>query len=142
MAFEAKKILVVDDDLDIAEMFTEMLRFRGHRVFKSYSSASAMKQIMLAKPDAIVLDIEMPDVSGLEVLNTIRRDPSLLDIPVIIVSAKGLLSDIKVGMEAGASDYLTKPVAYLELVTAVEDAIQKEKQKPEGNLHLRQLVGS
>jgi len=73
----------------------------------------------------------MPDISGLEVLQFMRRDPALEKIPVIVVSAKGLLSDIKTGMEAGATFYLTKPVAYSELMKAVEESIQKGEHKSE-----------
>lgn len=132
MALTSKKILIVEDEPDTAEMFAEMLRLRGYRVYKSYGSASAMKQLMLDKPDAVMLDIMMPDISGLEVLYFMRRDPALDKIPVIVVSAKGLLSDIKTGMDAGATVYLTKPVAYSELIKAVEDTIQKGERKSEG----------
>ena len=131
MALETKKILVVEDEPDTAEMFAEMLRLRGYRVYKSYGSASAMNQLMLDKPDAVMLDIMMPDISGLEVLHFMRRDPSMEKIPVIVVSAKGLLSDIKSGMDAGATVYLTKPVAYSELIKAVDDSIQKGEHKSE-----------
>ena len=66
----------------------------------------------------------MPDLSGLEVMAYIRQDERLKDVPVIIVSAKSLPTDIKIGLEAGATVYLTKPVAYLDLKDAVERAIQ------------------
>jgi CheY-like chemotaxis protein len=66
----------------------------------------------------------MPDVSGLEVLRYIHRDPRLSHIPVIIVSAKGLPSDIKTGLDAGASFYLTKPVSFADLKRALEEAVQ------------------
>jgi DNA-binding response OmpR family regulator len=131
MALETKKILIVEDEPDTAEMFAEMLRLRGYRVYKSYGSASAMKQLILDKPDAVMLDIMMPDISGLEVLQFMRRDPSMENIPVIVVSAKGLLSDIKTGMDAGATMYLTKPVAFSELIKAVEESIQKGEQASE-----------
>jgi DNA-binding response OmpR family regulator len=128
LVLEPKKILVIEDEPDTAEMFAEMLRLRGYRVFKSYGSASAMRQLALEKPDAVVLDIMMPDISGLEVLHYMRREPAYENIPVIVVSAKGLLSDKKLGMDAGAALYLTKPVAYSELIKAVEDGIQKVKR--------------
>jgi DNA-binding response OmpR family regulator len=131
VALDPKKILVVEDEADTAEMFAEMLRLRGFRVYKSYGSTSAMRQLGLEKPDAVVLDIMMPDISGLEVLRYLRREPGLANIPVIVVSAKGLLSDKKIGMDAGAAIYLTKPVAYSELIIAVEDAIQKGKRMVE-----------
>ena len=72
------------------------------------------------KPDIVLLDIMMPEISGLDILRQMRRDPALANIPVIVVTAKSMPSDIKNGMEAGASTYLTKPVGFLELKEAVE----------------------
>ncbi len=132
MALDPKKVLVVEDEPDTAEMFAEMLRLRGYRVFKSNGSASAMRHLALDKPDAVVLDVMMPGVSGLEVLRFMRREPAFEKIPVIVVSAKSLLSDIRDGMDAGATLYLTKPVAYSELTSAVEGVIQKGIPKSEG----------
>ncbi len=82
-----------------------------------------MKQLLHEKPDAVLLDVMMPDITGFEVLRFVRREPKLAKLPVIIVSAKSLPGDIEKGMEAGASVYLTKPVAFLELKKAVEDAV-------------------
>lgn len=118
-----KTILIVEDEPDTAEMFAEMMRLSGYRVIKSYGGAAAMNMLTVERPDAVVLDLMMPDVSGLEVLRFLRREPSLAHLPVIVVSAKSLPSDIKDGLDAGASIYLTKPVAFLDLKKAVEDAI-------------------
>ena len=67
----------------------------------------------------------MPDSSGLEVLRYMHREPELTSIPVIVVSAKSMPGDIKVGLDAGASIYLTKPVGFLDLKQAVEQVFQK-----------------
>jgi CheY-like chemotaxis protein len=75
------------------------------------------------KPDVIILDIMMPEISGLDILRQMRRDPQLAGIPVVVVSARSMPADIKDGMEAGASTYLTKPVGFLELREAVERAL-------------------
>ena len=120
MAPEPKKIIIVEDEPDTAEMFAEMMRLSGYQVVKSYGSTAAMGLIIKEKPDAVVLDVMMPDVSGLEVLQFMRRDPSLTNIPVIVVSAKSLPSDIRSGLDAGATMYLTKPVAFMDLRKAVE----------------------
>ena len=96
------------------------MRVNGFRVSKCYSSAPAIDMIATEMPDIVILDIMMPEVSGLEVLRFMRGDPNLKDTPVIIVSAKSMPADIKVGMEAGASMYLTKPVGYQDLKQAVE----------------------
>jgi CheY-like chemotaxis protein len=90
-----------------------------------FSSAPAIPMISQEKPDIILLDIMMPDISGLEVLRYMRREPDLACIPVIVVSAKSMPSDIKIGLEAGASIYLTKPVGFLDLKQAVEQLLNK-----------------
>jgi CheY-like chemotaxis protein len=118
-----RTIIVVEDEADAAEMFAEMMRVSGFRVLKATSSAPAMSMIAREKPDAVILDIMMPDISGLEVLRFMRRDPTLSHIPVVVVSAKSMPADIKTGIEAGASIYLTKPVGFLDLKEAVEKVI-------------------
>lgn len=119
-----KTVLVVEDEPDAAELFAEMMRVNGFRVVKMFSSTPAISMIIQEKPDVVILDVMMPDVSGLEVLRYMHRDPDLMHIPVIVVSAKSMPSDIKNGMEAGASVYLTKPVGYLDLKQAVERLTQ------------------
>ena len=120
MKKKKKTVMVVEDEPDAAELFAEMMRVSGFRVVKMFSSTPAIKMIAQEKPDVVILDVMMPDVSGLEVLKFMRREPGLMDIPVIVVSAKSMPSDIRTGMEAGASVYLTKPVGYLDLKQAVE----------------------
>jgi DNA-binding response OmpR family regulator len=118
-----KTVLIVEDEPDAAELFSVMMRVHGYRVIKMFVSTPAMKMIAQEKPNAVIMDIMMPDVSGLEVLKFMRRESELKDIPVIVVSAKSTSEDIRDGMEAGASVYLTKPVAYLDLIHAVENLI-------------------
>ncbi len=117
--------MIIEDEADAAELFAEMMRVSGYRVVKMFSSAPAMPAIQREKPDVVILDIMMPDISGLEVLRFIRREPSLAAIPVIVVSAKSLPADIKTGLDAGASLYLTKPVGFLDLRQAVESVLEK-----------------
>ena len=123
MVSTQKKVMIIEDEPDAAEMFAEMMRVSGFHVIKMFSSTPAIPMISQEKPDLIILDVMMPDVSGLEVLRFMRREPDLADIPVIVVSAKSMPSDIKTGMEAGASIYLTKPVGFLDLQQAVESAL-------------------
>jgi len=120
---EPKKIIIVEDEPDTAEMFAEMMRLSGYHVLKSYGGTPAIALISHEIPDVVVLDVMMPDLSGLEVLRHLRRDPHLKKIPVIAVSAKSLPSDIKNGLDAGANKYLTKPVAFQDLNAAVRDVI-------------------
>ena len=118
-----KTVIVVEDEPEAAEMFAEMMRVSGFRVLQTYSSTPAIAMIANEKPDVVLLDVMMPDVSGLEVLRFMRRDPQLKDIPVIVVSAKSMLTDIQSGLEAGASLYLTKPVGFQDLKNAVEKVL-------------------
>ena len=122
-----KTVVVVEDEPDAAEMFAEMMRVNGFRVVKSYSSGPAIGLITNEMPDVVILDIMMPDISGLEVLRFMRREPKLAGIPVIVVSAKSMPSDIKTGLDAGASIYLTKPVGFLDLKQAVDKVLPNQK---------------
>ncbi len=119
-----KTVVIVEDEFETAEMLAEMMRLIGFQVFKSAGGKLAIDLIAEKKPNAVLLDQMMPDLSGLEVLGIIHNDPYLSHIPVIIVSAKTLPSDMRRGMEAGAACYLTKPVAFIDLKQAVEQAIE------------------
>jgi len=125
MSDEQKTVVVVEDEPDAAELFAEMMRVSGFRVLKTYSSTPAISLIAQEKPDVVILDIMMPDISGLEVLRFMRREEELMDTPVIVVSAKSMPSDIREGLEAGATLYLTKPVGYLDLKKSVEKVVQE-----------------
>lgn len=123
MSQQQRTVMIIEDEADAAELFSEMMRINGFRVIKMFSSAPAIPMIAQEKPDIILLDVMMPDISGLEVLRYIRREPELSSIPVIILSAKSMPSDIKTGIEAGASMYLTKPVGFQDLKQAVEQVL-------------------
>ena len=126
MTENQKTVIVVEDEPDAAELFAEMMRVSGFRVLKTYSSTPAISMIAKEQPDVVILDIMMPDISGLEVLRFMRRDPKLKDIPVIVVSARSMPSDIREGLEAGATIYLTKPVGYLDLKKSVDQVVQEQ----------------
>jgi DNA-binding response OmpR family regulator len=123
MTSPEKTVLIIEDEADAAELFAEMMRVSGFRVLKTSSSTPALSLIATEKPDIIILDIMMPEVSGLDILRQMRQDSTLAAIPVVVVSAKSMPADIRTGMEAGASTYLTKPVGFLELKEAVERAL-------------------
>ena len=120
MNYPEKTVIVVEDEPDMAEMFSEMVQLMGLQVIKSHTGLQAIDLISERKPDLVLLDIMLPDISGLEVLRHIHRDKRLSRIPVIVVSAKSLPSDVRKGLEAGASFYLTKPVSFVDLKYAFE----------------------
>lgn len=123
MTSNSKTVLIIEDEEDAAELFAEMMRVSGFRVLKTSSSTPAIAMMTSEKPDVIILDIMMPEISGLDILRQMRREPQLANIPVVVVSAKSMPTDIKNGMEAGASTYLTKPVGFMDLKQAVERAL-------------------
>ena len=126
MTSPEKTVLIIEDESDAAELFAEMMRVSGFRVLKTSSSTPAITLITTEKPDLVILDIMMPEVSGIDILRQMRGDPALVSIPVVVVSAKSMPADIKSGLEAGASLYLTKPVGFLELKEAVERALRDQ----------------
>ena len=128
MASTQKTVMIIEGEPDAAELFAEMMRVNGYRVIKMFSSAPAIPMISQEKPDLILLDIMMPDISGLEVLRYMRREPDLASIPVIVVSAKSMPGDIKTGLDAGASMYLTKPVGFLDLKEPAEKVLSSHKK--------------
>lgn len=124
----SKSVVIVEDEMDTADMLAEMMQLIGFTVYKSSGGLRALDMIAEKKPMAVLLDQMMPEISGLEMLGSIRQDARMRHIPVIIISAKCLPSDLKEGIEAGAACYLTKPVAFADLKQAVEMAISGSKQ--------------
>ena len=119
------KIVIIEDEPDTAEMFAEMMRISGYEVVKYFGGLSAVAHLVEQKPDAVVLDLMMPDMSGLEVLHYIKAQPNLSGIPVIIVSAKTMPEDVEIGLKAGAVAYLTKPVSFSDMKESIEEAVSK-----------------
>jgi len=129
MTSAPKKIIIVEDQPDVADLLEEMLSLDEYQMKKIHSSTGALGVIRAEKPDVVLLDIMMPDVSGLEVLRFMRREPNLQKTPVVIVSAKTLPADIRKGFEEGATAYLTKPVDVDTLRKTVAQVIREaEKQ--------------
>ncbi|MCG7848524.1 MAG: methanogen output domain 1-containing protein [ANME-2 cluster archaeon] len=120
---EMKKILVVDDEPMNVELLEAHLA-RDYNVITAFSGEEALEKIKNEDPDLILLDIMMPDIDGYEVCRTIKSDPKTQFIPIILVTALFQRDDRIKGIEAGADDFLTKPVDKLELVTRVKSLMQ------------------
>jgi DNA-binding response OmpR family regulator len=119
-----RTIVIVEDEQDTAEMFAEMTRLCGFRALIATTSPQAMGMIKKEKPAAVLLDIMIPEISGFEVLRFMQKETKLTGIPVILVSAKGLPSDVQAGMQRGAAAYLVKPVGYDDLKDALEKVLK------------------
>ena len=122
------KILVIDNEYDITELIAEMLSIHGFDVQKALDGKSGIKKAIKFCPDLILCDIAMPETSGYDVLEVLRKDMRTHSIPFIFLTAKGGMQDLRKGMRLGADDYLTKPVLADELIAAVKTRLEKHQQ--------------
>lgn len=116
------KILIIDDDIYINDMLEKVLVREGYEVFHAYSGTEALLFLEKCKPDLILLDLMLPGLSGEKVLNQI------LDIPVIVLSAKVAVKDKVALLLNGAADYMTKPFELDELLARIVVQLRKEKK--------------
>jgi len=105
------RVLVVDDNIDSAEVLGTLLEQLGHEVFVAYTGARAIEVAHERRPDVILLDLALPDVSGYDVARSLRRDPQLSGIRIIGLSGFGSEEHRKRALEAGLDDYVVKPIA-------------------------------
>ncbi len=118
-------ILVVDDDVDVAETIQRSLLNKGHSVEAVYNGVEALEAVRQQRPDLIVLDVIMPHMNGMEVCLRLRRDPQTAGIPIIFLTAMDRLADKLEGFEAGADDYITKPFEIQELELRVRAVLRR-----------------
>ncbi len=119
------RILVVEDEADLAELVAFNLKQAGHVVATASSGATALAEIRRQRPDLVVLDVMLPDITGLEVCRRLRRDESTARLPVLMLTAKGEEVDRVVGFEVGADDYVLKPFSPRELLLRIEAILRR-----------------
>jgi two-component system sensor histidine kinase ChiS len=112
-------ILVVDDNLDSVAIMRGILEARGFDVASATSGADALELLRTTPADLVLLDIMMPVMSGIEVLQRIKQDPTLADMPVILVTAKTQDEDLLSGYQYGADYYITKPFTAKQLIYGI-----------------------
>src|SRR5688572_10358928 len=105
-------VLVVDDDPSICRMFQLLLRDAGYRVSTVGSGEEVLQFLKVLSPDVILLDISLPGINGVEVARLIKEDPLRAFIPIIIITALGDMKTKVAGLDAGADDFLVKPVEF------------------------------
>src|SRR5688572_4968547 len=131
------RILVVEDERDIAALIAYHLAKEGYRVRTAEDGNEALQAVSAERPDLIVLDLMLPGFSGDEVLTELRRRPELIDVPVVILTARREESDRIAGLELGADDYLTKPFSPRELVLRVQAILRRTSGSEDGYTRAR-----
>ncbi len=134
------KILIIDDEPSILNLVSAYLRPEGFEVYTATDGPSGLKAARAYKPELIVLDIMLPGMDGLEVLNRLRRESSVY---VILLTARAEETDKIVGLSVGADDYVTKPFSPRELVARIKAALRRmqllSQEEGEGKLNFRHV---
>lgn len=126
-------VLIADDEPSMRLLVRATIESDQYDVLEAADGDEALALITKHRPSVVLLDVQMPGRSGLEVLAMIRRDASLVATRVIMLTARALKSDVEVGLAAGADLYLTKPFSPLDLLTRVDEAlVQSRSAQPAG----------
>ncbi|MBN2510702.1 MAG: response regulator transcription factor [Spirochaetales bacterium] len=118
-------ILVVDDEKNILELITYNLEKEGYRTTKVVSGESALSEIQKNLPDLIILDLMLPGLDGIEICRRLKQDAKTKSIPILMVTAKSEDSDIILGLEMGADDYITKPFSPKVLLARIRAVLRR-----------------
>ena len=121
------RILIIEDDTYILNNTAELLEMEGYEVHTATDGIMGMEKILCFPPDLIICDILMPKMDGFTLLAKLGKHPDYKRIPFIFSSAKSEGTDIKMGLDSGASDYLVKPFDLDELLSVVERCLSKQK---------------
>ncbi len=121
-----KKILVVDDEKKIVEIIKAYLEKEGYQVITAFDGKTAIEAAFKQHPDLVILDLMLPEISGLDVCRSIRK---VTDMPVIMLTARDEVTDKIVGLEMGADDYVTKPFDPKELISRVRAVLRRSEPR-------------
>jgi len=127
----SQTVLVVEDETDILDVIQHNLKRAGYDVLAAKTGIDGLRRVRDAAPDLVVLDLMLPGMDGLDVCRRIKEDPLTKATPILIVSARGEESDVVVGLELGADDYLAKPFSPRELIARVRAVLRRGPLKEE-----------
>ena len=131
------KILVVDDEPDALELIEVNLKGAGFDVMSASDGRQALDKARSAVPALVLLDVMLPEVDGLEVCKSLRRDPKTASIPIIMLTARAAEIDRVLGLELGADDYITKPFSPRELILRVRNLLKRQSATLETSQQVR-----
>jgi len=121
----ATKILIIEDEPDILELVQYNLEKNGYHVYTAADGEDGVIEAKKIKPDAVILDLMLPGIDGLEVCRRLRQAEETKLVPIIMLTAKSEESDIVVGLELGADDYVTKPFSPRELLSRIRAVLRR-----------------
>jgi len=124
-----KKILIIEDEPEMRRNILTLLRYNHYEAIEADNGRTGVRMAQQQKPDLVLCDVMMPELDGHGVLQALRQDETLALIPFIFLTAKGEKDDLRCGMNLGADDYLTKPVANADLVRAIEARLLRSEQQ-------------
>jgi DNA-binding NarL/FixJ family response regulator len=124
-----KRILVIEDEPEMRRNITTLLRYHDYEPIAAANGREGVEAARRERPDLILCDVMMPELDGYGVLQALQSEPALARIPFIFLTAKGEKNDLRSGMDLGADDYLTKPVANAELVSAIEARMRRAERQ-------------
>ncbi len=127
------KILIIEDEIDIRETLAEVLQLHGYQVILASSGKIGLVEATLHQPDLILCDVMMPGLDGFQTVEKIRQNPNLALVPIIFLTARTDHRDHRMGMVAGADDYLYKPFKIEELVHSIRSRMERALQVKEQN---------
>ena len=132
----ARRALVVEDDPDIVELVEHYLAGDGWTVDSSGRGREALRKARSGHYQLLILDLQLPDLDGLSICAEVRRDPKTVDLPIVMLTARGDETDRIVGLEGGADDYIVKPFSPKELVARVRSLFRRVDRKPSSEVPL------
>jgi len=125
----SERILVIEDDEDIQTLINHNLSREGFKITISGNGVEGLNKVRNDSFDCVILDLMLPGMDGLEICKKVKRDPKTQHIPIIMVTAKGEESDIIVGLELGADDYVVKPFSPKVLIARVRSILRRTNQE-------------
>jgi YesN/AraC family two-component response regulator len=126
-----KTILIIEDETQTRNLFLKCLEFEGFCAVGASDGTTGVNLAQQHSPDLVVCDIMMPDMDGYSVLSALRKTPKTALIPLIFLTAKVTMNDLRRGMELGADDYLTKPCTVEQFLAAINSRLQRQDQLSE-----------
>ncbi|MDB6032716.1 MAG: DNA-binding response regulator [Verrucomicrobiales bacterium] len=129
MSLAMKKILIIEDEPEMRRNLVTILRLEKYQPLDAPNGKLGLETARAQAPDLILCDVMMPEMDGHAVLLELRNDPATMNIPFIFLTAKGEKVDFRAGMNLGADDYLTKPVAKADLLNAIRVRLQRRQQQ-------------